>query len=55
LGEGFGAIDNGTTTQGYAGTIDGSTELYYCNEDGETEHGDLVDDLTPVTWVEVLG
>lgn len=55
LGEGFGAIDNGVTTQGYAGTVDGSTELYYCDEDGETEHGDLVDDLTPVTWVEVLG
>lgn len=54
LGEGFSAIDNGVTNQGYAGTVDGSTELYYCNEDGETEHGDYVDDLTPITWVEVL-
>jgi hypothetical protein len=54
LGEGFGAIDNGSITQGYAGTVDGSTELYYCNEDGETEHGDYVDDLAQVTWVEVL-
>lgn len=54
LGEGFSAIDNGVTTQGYAGTVDGSREFYYCDEDGETEHGDYVDDLTPITWVEVL-
>lgn len=54
LGEGFRAIDDGVTTQGYAGTVDGSTEMYYCNDEGETEHGDYVDDLTPVTWVEVL-
>jgi hypothetical protein len=53
LGEGFGAIDNGTISQGYAGEVGGSRELYLCNSDGETSHGDPVENLTPITWVEV--
>lgn len=53
LGQGYGAIDNGDVSQGYAGEVDGSRELYVCDENGETEYGDSVDSLNPITWVEV--
>jgi hypothetical protein len=53
LGEGFSAAERGVVTFGYAGTVDGSTELYYCDEDGETEHGDTVEDMSSITWVEI--
>ena len=54
LGQGYGAIEGAVISQGYVGEVDGSREYYLCDEDGETPHGDLVDNLTPVTWVEVL-
>jgi hypothetical protein len=53
LGHGYRAVENGITTQGYAGSVDGSHEMYVCNEDGETPDGDYVDDVIEVTWVEV--
>ena len=53
LGNGYGAIDTATVTQGYAGEVAGSRELYVCDEKGETRHGDIVDSVTHVTWVEV--
>ena len=53
LGQGFTSIDNGTVSQGYAGEVDGSCDLYVCDENGETTYGDIVENLTQVTWVEV--
>jgi hypothetical protein len=54
LGQGYGAIEGATISQGYVGEVDGSREYYVCDEVGETLHGDSVDNLTAVTWVEVL-
>jgi hypothetical protein len=53
LGQGFASIDNGTVSQGYAGEVSGSRDLSVCDENGETSYGDIVDNLTQVTWVEV--
>jgi len=54
LGHGFGAIDSSTTSQGYAGEIDGDTDLTVCDENGETPYGDYVDDIVSITWVEIV-
>lgn len=53
LGNGYGAIDNGIVSQGYAGHVEGERDLSVCDEDGETQYGDSVVSLTHVTWVEV--
>ena len=53
LGRGYGAIQAGTTSQGYAGTIEGERDLTLCNEHGETYYGDQVQQPLPITWVEV--
>jgi hypothetical protein len=39
---------------GYAGEVDSDNELTACDEEGETREGDIVDNITPVTWVEVV-
>lgn len=54
LGLGYAAIQAGTVTLGYAGTVDGDRDLTACDERGETYYGDQVDKPLPVTWVEVL-
>lgn len=53
LGHGYGAVDGALVMQGYAGHVDGSRELYVCDASGETRHGDLVDSVLEMTWVEV--
>jgi hypothetical protein len=53
LGGGYRCIEEGFVSCGYAGKVDGSYELYVCNEDGETLHGDYVEGIVEVTWVEV--
>lgn len=51
LGEGFGAIEKATVSHGYAGYVDSDVELEKCDEFGETQYGDEVDEVLPVTWV----
>ena len=40
---------------GYAGTVDGEPDMTICSPDGETFYGDLVEEITPITIVEVVG
>jgi hypothetical protein len=53
LGNGYGAIDSANIVQGYAGEVEGSREMYACDEEGETREGDCVDAVNKITWVEV--
>ena len=38
---------------GWMGTFEEDTDLYACDETGETEYGDIVQDIQPITWVEI--
>jgi len=53
LGHAYKAINDWSIFQAWAGEIDESYELFICDESGETEYGDLVDEALPITWVEV--
>jgi hypothetical protein len=53
LGNGFQAIESAHVSYGYAGEVDGDIDLTVCDEDGETEYGDAVDNMSEITWVEV--
>lgn len=53
LGQGYAAVQAGTVSTGYAGTIEGERDLTLCNEQGETYYGDQVQKPLPITWVEV--
>ena len=54
LGNGFQSLENAKISIGYAGEVDEDIDLSVCDENGETPYGDVVDSVTPVTWVEVL-
>jgi ABC-type transport system substrate-binding protein len=53
LGDGFKLVENSNITIGWGGIIIDETEYWSCNEDGETEYGDIVEDSGPITWVEI--
>jgi len=53
LGQAFKLLGSITTTHGYAGEVDGDNEFTICNKNGETFHGDEVDKIIPITWVEI--
>jgi hypothetical protein len=53
LGEGYRAVENAYISFGYAGSIDGEIYLTVCDQDGLTKYGDLVDEIIPITWVEI--
>lgn len=52
LGDGFNLLETAVISCGWAGYIDSGTELSACNEFGEADTGDLVDEVFLVTWVE---
>ena len=54
LGDGFKALEGALWDFGYSGYVDGDTQLFACDEDGETEYGDYVDQSLPTTWVEII-
>ena len=54
LGKGFQYLESSLANYGYAGEVDGDNELTACDEEGETREGDVVDSVTPITWVEVI-
>ena len=53
LGDAFKAIDRGIVGIAWAGTLEGSEELEMCNELGETEYGDTLENVQEITYVEV--
>lgn len=53
LGNGFQSLETARIELGYAGEVDADIDLHMCDESGETPYGDVVDHVTPITWVEV--
>jgi hypothetical protein len=53
LGDAFKAIDNGVSNIVWAGTIEDNLELEMCNSLGETEYGDILENVQEITCVEV--
>lgn len=53
LGDGYKLAESATASQGFAGTVDESIELYICDEYGEIRDGDTVDSIEKITWVEI--
>ena len=47
------AIQPYTAVCGYAGEVEQGLEMHVCSSDGETYYGDDVDEVMPITWVEV--
>ena len=52
LAEGFSMLAEAAIQTGWSGIIDSETEYTFCDENGETEYGDYVDEPLPCTWVE---
>ena len=53
LGLGYRAVEDAKPVQTYAGELDGTREMSICDENGETPYGELVDEFTPITLVEI--
>jgi hypothetical protein len=54
LGEGYKSVERGHVAYGYAGEIEGEIYPTACDEFGNTENGDVVNQPLPVTWVEII-
>lgn len=54
LGEGFRKVENSDKSYyGHCGYVGGDTELTSCDMYGETDYGDIVDEVFPITWIEI--
>ncbi len=53
LGQAFKIVEAAEGIHGYAGAIDEDSELTVCDIDGETFYGDTVDEVFPITWVDI--
>jgi hypothetical protein len=53
LNDAFKAIDTGIVSSGWLGALEEEFDLVVCTELGETEYGDIVEDIQPATWVEI--
>ena len=54
LGEAFRKVENGYMSSfGHCGHVDGDTELTSCDMYGETDYGYIVDEVFPITWIEI--
>lgn len=53
LSQGYSAAESSLLSQGYSGVLEEESDLYVCNEAGETFYGDYVEDPVETTWVEL--
>lgn len=53
LSDAFKLISDGHVVYGWAGNLEEELDYYLCDEVGETWYGDIVENVEPVTWVEV--
>ena len=53
LSEAFKAIDAGIVCSGWAGILEDEIDLVICTELGETDYGDIVEEVQPVTLIEI--
>ena len=54
LGEGYRLVERSHISYGYVGEVEQEIYPTVCNEEGMTEHGDKVDSVKPVTWMEIV-
>lgn len=52
LSDGFKMLEDATIDTGWAGFLPQESELTYCDENGETEYGDIVEKTISITWIE---
>lgn len=53
LGDGFNLIDKCIPNYGWSGIIEDEEGYVVCNDQAETEYGDIVDSILPITWIEI--
>jgi hypothetical protein len=53
LSDGFKLIESSSTDIGWAGVIIDEKEYWACDENGETEYGDSVENTILITWIEI--
>lgn len=53
LGDGFSILSSAQIDYGYAGIVEGELDYSACDELGETQYGDLVEETFDVTWVSI--
>jgi ABC-type transport system substrate-binding protein len=53
LADGFKMIESAYIAVGWAGIIIDESEYWACDENGENEYGDSVENSFPVTWIEI--
>jgi hypothetical protein len=53
LGDAFKAVEKGIISSGWAGVLEADFELIACDELGESDYGDILENIQPVTWAEI--
>jgi hypothetical protein len=53
LGHGMRVVQDGVTVQGFVGNVLDETTLTLCNHAGVTPLGDILENVVPMTWVEL--
>ena len=53
LGDGFNLIEKCFPNYGWTGIIKDEEDYVVCNQDGETEYGEVVESVLPATWIEI--
>lgn len=53
LGDGFNLIDKCSPNYGWTGIIKDEENYVVCDQNGETEYGEVVESILPATWVEI--
>lgn len=53
LGDGFKLIETSIINLGWVGLLEEEFEFMVCNENSETEYGDIVENIQSVTWIEI--
>lgn len=54
LADGFKVLDGVKPIYGWVGCLPDENHLTVCDEDGETPYGDILEDVKPSTWVELV-
>jgi hypothetical protein len=46
-------IDKARAVYGWSGIIEGEIDFTVCDENGETDYGDLTESILDTTWIEL--
>jgi hypothetical protein len=54
LGDGYKAVERGYVAHGFAGEVEGEIYPTACDQEGNTNYGEIVKNPLPVTWMEII-